>query len=611
MESPVHLSRLPNVIGLLLCAAMGLTHAAPPTEDPVFLAPEQAFALSAHASTSNQVTVEFKIAEGYYLYQQKISLSADPSVTLGQPAFPVAQIKDDPNFGKMQVYKHALAFTVPVTPASKTATPSFVLTVVAQGCAEAGLCYPPFTQTAKITLPAAASTANVTLDQVKTPVSPVLEKKPAQTPNDADAVTALFKNSNLLIVLMSFFGFGLLLSLTPCVFPMIPILSSIIVSHGRQVTRQRALLLSFTYVLGMATTYTVAGVAAGLSGTLLSAALQNPWVLGGFSLIFVILSLSMFGFYELQLPASMQSRLSNTADRQKNGSLLGIAVMGALSALIVGPCVAAPLAGALLYIAQTKNAILGGAALFSMAMGMGVPLIIVGVVARSALPSAGDWMENVKKIFGVILLAVAIWLVSPVLSTDAHMLAWATLLIFSGVYLRATDSLPVEASGWLRFWKACGMLALVLGLSLLIGVLSGAKDFRYPLKPALSSLSSSAATTAPTFQRVKTWAELQQKLSQSQQPVVLDFYADWCVSCKEMEHNTFSDPTVQQSLKGMTLLQVDVTQNTDDDKALLKAFGLFGPPAILFFDAKTMVSHARVIGYQAPEQFIDTLHSIK
>jgi thioredoxin:protein disulfide reductase len=356
-------------------------------------------------------------------------------------------------------------------------------------------------------------------------------------------------------------------------------------------------------------TYAVAGVAAGFSGTLLSSALQNPWVLGAFAAVFVALSLSMFGFYELQMPAVLQSRLSDSTNQRPGGSVAGVALMGAVSAIIVGPCVAAPLAGALLYIAQSKDAILGGAALFVMALGMGVPLLIVGVSARTLLPKAGPWMEAVKKFFGVLLLAVAIYIVSPVVPTVAAMLAWAALLIFSAMFLHALDPLPANAHGWQRFWKGVGVVALLVGASLLVGALAGSRD---PLQPlAILRGGSAAAAEGVRFERVKSVAELDSRLQSAGRPVMLDFYADWCVSCKEMERFTFTDPQVRARLDRMLLLQADVTANSDDDKALLKRFALFGPPGIVFFDkAGAEIGGERVVGFQPAKDFAQVLDRV-
>jgi thiol:disulfide interchange protein DsbD len=387
---------------------------------------------------------------------------------------------------------------------------------------------------------------------------------------------------------------------------MIPILAGIIVGEGRKVTRGRAALVSLAYVLGMAVTYTAIGIAAAFSGSLFSAALQNAWVLGAFAAVFVLLALSMFGFYELQLPSGWHARLTEASNRLGGGHWGAVALMGALSAAIVSPCVVAPLAGALLYIGQTRDAVLGGAALFSMAIGMGVPLVLVGVSEGVLLPRAGHWMNAIKQIFGVLLLGVAVWIVSPVIPVAVQMLLWAALLVGSAVFLGALEPLPHGTSGWRRLWKAVGVLALLAGAAQGIGALSGARD---PLRPIAGIFAELPESQKPLqFEAVRTLADLDARLKTAQRPVMLDFYADWCVSCKEMERFTFSDPRVQARLAGIALLRADVTTNTADDKALLKRFRLFGPPGIVFFDASGgEIEGLRVIGYQSPEKFIKAL----
>jgi thiol:disulfide interchange protein DsbD len=385
---------------------------------------------------------------------------------------------------------------------------------------------------------------------------------------------------------------------------MIPILSSIIAGEGRSLDQQRAFTLSASYVLGMALAYAAAGIAAAYSGTLIAAALQNPWVLGAFAAVFVWLALSMFGLYEISLPGFLHQRLSSAHQRLRGGRIASVAAMGMLSAVIVSPCVAAPLAGALLYISQTRDVALGGAALFAMALGMGVPLMVVGVSEGALLPKAGPWMNGVKKFFGALLLAVAIWIVSPVLPEAAVMLAWAALLVGSGVYLRALDRLPTEASGPARLGKAVGIFALVAGIALLIGALAGSRD---PLRP-LAGLTGESREAPIAFKRVNSPGELDAALRSPGMPVMLDFYADWCVSCKEMEAFTFSDARVRRQLGRMLLLQADVTENNAEHKALLKRFSLFGPPGIIFFDAQGReIRGLRVVGYRDAERFLKTL----
>jgi len=402
----------------------------------------------------------------------------------------------------------------------------------------------------------------------------------------------------------------LLLSLTPCIFPMIPILSGIIVGHGNRITTGRAFSLSLSYVIASALTYTVFGILAALFGSNLQTAFQQPWIIGLFSAVFVALSLSMFGFYHLELPKSLQVKLHNSSEIHRDGSLWGAAIMGSLSSLIVGPCVAAPLAGALIYIGQTGDAVLGGSALFALGLGMGVPLLLLGASAGKLLPKAGDWLNSTKAVFGVIMLAVAVWMLSRILPGNVIMMLWAMLLIFPAIYLSAIDPLPENSSGWRKLWKGLGLMMLAYGLLLLIGFSLGNSN---PLKPlqGLGVSTAQAAEPGIVFERVASIAALEARIKQANanhQPVMLDFYADWCISCKEMETYTLADPRVKQALKGYALLQIDVTNNSDDDKALLKKFNLIGPPAILFFGLDHQEKTAyRVIGYQDAETFIKSL----
>ena len=600
----------------LLLATLGL---APGAAAQQLLPPEQAYRASVRTLSPEQIEVRFAIEDGYYLYKDKFQFRTEPeSVTVGPPALPPGKKKHDEFFGEVETYRHDLVFTLPVSAPPDTAR--FALTVVSQGCADIGVCFPPTPQTLDVDLTrSGAAGGGSILAQLGLGggSAPAIERPtgtatpaPAPAGDESGRIARLFTGASVPLILVSFFGFGLLLAFTPCTFPMIPILSGIIVGHGHKITKTRALVLSLAYVLGMAVTYALAGVAAGLSGTLLSAALQNAWVLGSFALLFVVLSLSMFGFYELQLPTALQSRLSDTASHEKGGSLGGVVVMGVLSALIVGPCVAAPLAGALLYIAQTGDAVLGGVALFVMALGMGAPLIAVGVAARSVLPKAGPWMEGVKKAFGMMLLALAVWMISPVVPAIVPMLGWGALLVFSGIFLHALDPLPPNAHSWLRFWKGVGVIALLAGAAMLIGALAGSRD---PLQPlaALRGGTAVAATSAPQFEKVRSVAELDARIKASARPVMLDFYADWCVSCKEMERFTFSDPAVQARMGQMLLLKADVTANNADDQALLKRFGLFGPPGIIFFTpGGGEITTQRVVGFMPAAAFTAQLDSV-
>ncbi|QDX81932.1 thiol:disulfide interchange protein [Denitratisoma sp. DHT3] len=576
----------PILLSLLLAPAL---RAAEP------LPPEQAFRFSAVAVDARTIEARWLIADGYYLYRDRFKFSLEPAdARLGTPQLPAGEMKDDPGFGRVEVYHRQVVARLPV----EGAAANVVLKAVSQGCADMGICYPPQNHEARLDL-GNAGQASASAIPTAAPL------------NETSRIARLLSHGSFWLVLSSFFGFGLLLAFTPCVLPMVPILSGIIVNHGHAVTHGRAFVLSLAYVLGMALTYAAAGVAAGHTGTLLSSALQNAWVLGGFALVFVALALSMFGFYELQLPSALQSRLSVTANR-RGGSLPALFAMGALSALIIGPCVAAPLAGALLYIAKTGNAALGGAALFAMALGMGAPLLAVGLFSRSLLPRTGPWMDSVKKFFGVVLLATALWLVAPVLPAWLAMLGWAALLIVPAIYLHTLDPLPPQAKGWTRFWKGVGVLLLLAGSSMVIGVLGGARDPLQPLGFLQRSGSANAATMeVPHFTPVRNVRELDAALKAADRPMLVDFYADWCVSCKEMERNTFSDPAVRARLDRMLLLRADVTANSDEDKALLARFGFFGPPGIAFFpNPEQEREDLRVTGYQGPEEFLKTLEAV-
>jgi len=570
------------------------------------LEPEKAFQFSAHAVAPDAVQVDFKIADGYYMYRDKFhfAVEAPPDAKLGKPQLPAGIKKKDEYFGEMVTYRRAVSIRLPVERASPEAT-TLKLKVTSQGCADLGVCYTPMDSEATIRLAALGAgpgAGTPTLSEGPRSVAP--EPRFSLFASDRD-IAALFQGSSWLLLLI-FFGFGLLLTFTPCVLPMVPIISGIVAGEGKSLNKIRALALSVSYVLGMAVTYAAAGVAAAYSGSMISAALQNPWVLGAFALVFVWLALSMFGFHDLQLPGFLQQHVTRAHQRLKGGRIASVAIMGALSALIVSPCVAAPLAGALLYISQSGDVTRGGAALFAMAIGMGVPLIAVGVSEGALLPKAGPWMEGVKKFFGVLLLAVAVWIVSPVIPPALQMLLWAALLIGSAMFLRALDSLPSNASGYARLWKGVGLMALVAGAAILVGTLAGSRD---PLRPLAALAGASAPSATPVqWTHVDSITDLEDRLRAPGRPVMLDFYADWCVSCKEMERYTFTDPRVRARFDGMLLLRADVTANSEQHKLLLKRFSLFGPPGIIFFDASGReIQGLRVVGYQDADRFLKTL----
>jgi thiol:disulfide interchange protein DsbD len=577
------------------------------------LPPDQAFQLDVQVSNASTLTASWNIAEGYYLYRHKFGFEIEPTagVTLASEQMPEGERKTDEFFGDIQVYHQEALATIPVQRTGSAATP-IALTVKYQGCAERGVCYPPISKTLNLLLPAASA---ATLASPESTLPP-----PTQgSLSEQDAIAKRLTEGNLLATLLAFFGFGLLLAFTPCVFPMIPILSSIIVGQGEKITARKGFVLSSVYVLAMALTYTAAGVIAGVFGENLQAAFQNPWILSAFAAVFVLLSLSMFGFYDLQMPAFIQSKLTDVSNRQKGGNLTGVAVMGFLSALIVGPCVAAPLAGALIYIGQTGDAVLGGLALFALSLGMGAPLIAIGTGAGKLLPTVGPWMDKIKAVFGVMLLAVAIWMLERILPGQVTLVLWAMLLILSSVYLRALDGLAVEATGWSRLGKGIGVMSLVYGVLLLIGAASGAHDPLQPLQNVFAAQSSGTALHGQhaelPFKPIKTVDDLDSQLAAATRqgsPVMVDFYADWCTSCKEMEKYTFARPEVQQALAGMLLLQADVTANDDADKALLKRFKLIGPPSILFFDASGKErKELSLVGYKPADEFVEHVQVLK
>ncbi|MFN2338939.1 MAG: protein-disulfide reductase DsbD [Gammaproteobacteria bacterium] len=555
------------------------------------LPPEQAFPFQASLAADGTLTARWDIPKGYYLYLDKIAfeLPADADARFGTARLPAGEVKQDEFFGRVEVYHgggEPLVVTVPLQPTG-SAPVDTTATVRYQGCADLGVCYPP--QTSSVPLRLAAS------DGSAPPPPAAAATTPPETVTDVplseqDRIARSLVEGNKLLVILTFFGFGLLLAFTPCVFPMIPILSSIIVGQGEHITTRRAFVLSLVYVLAMALTYTVAGVLAGLFGANLQAAFQNPWILGSFAAVFVLLSLSMFGFYELQIPQSMQSKLASLSNSQRSGTLIGVAIMGLLSALIVGPCVAAPLAGALIYIGQSGDPVLGGLALFAMSMGMGAPLLAIGTGTGKLLPRAGDWMNTIKAVFGVLLLAVAMWMLERILPAAIALGLWGLLLIVTSIYMGALDSMPPDATGWRRFWKGIGLALLVYGALLLVGAAAGSSDATQPLRGVVSSsagVAGGGVEAKASFTTIKSLADVQTAVanaSRQGRPVMLDFYADWCVDCKKLERYTFSDAQVQAKLENTLLLKADVTANDAVDRELMRHFGIIGPPAILFFD---------------------------
>ena len=567
------------------------------------LDPDEAFKIS-HESQAGLFKASWAIAEGHYLYRDKVQITTDEAAVKTRPLIlPAGEEKDDPVFNKkLYVYHQFAEASLPYSFVNDT-DKDVTFQVKYQGCSEiSGICYPPQTKkfTVRLSPVSAAQAAAAEADNLE-----------AATVSEQDEIADALRSGNTWLTLIIFFGAGLLLAFTPCVFPMIPILSGIIVGQGEDISTRKAFYLSLVYVLAMAFTYTVVGVLVGLSGENIQAWFQNPWIISSFAAIFVALSFSMFGFYELQMPSSIQSKLTSISNSQRGGDIAGVAIMGLLSALIVGPCVTAPLVGALIYIAETGDALLGGMALFSLSMGMGAPLLLIGASAGKFLPKAGMWMDAVKAVFGVLLLGLAIWLLERVAPAAFTMALWAALIIVSAIYMGAIDNLPVDdsgnTSGWKKLWKGLGVLLLIYGIILVIGLASGNRNLYQPLKGIAGTSASSVNIEHLSFKQIKGVDGLNVELNKAKaagKTVMLDFYADWCVSCKEMEAFTFSDADVQAALKDVVLLQADVTPNDDKDTELYKHFGIIGPPSIMFFGADGKErKNFRVVGFMPADQF--------
>ena len=583
---------------------------------PEFLDPDDAFILSTEVVSENLVNVHWEIAEGYYLYQDKFSflfqnknVTRNDNITIIDVQLPEGKLKNDPDFGSVQVNYHEVDAQLTLQ-RNYNAEPAAELVVKYQGCKEDALCYPPISKTIPLKL---ITTSMEVGGGDSVAVGPNSIGFGARQISEQDTITERLVAGSFMQNIIIFFGFGLLLALTPCVFPMIPILSGLIVRQGSSITTLRSFYMSLTYVLAMALTYAVLGVIAGSFSFNLQAASQNVWVITAFSGVFVLLALSMFGFYELQLPSSWQNKLSAASDG-RGGTLHGVATMGVLSAIIVGPCVAPPLAGALLYISQTGNAVFGGLALFSMGMGMGVLLLVVGTSTGKLLPKAGAWMESTKYIFGVLMLGVAIWFMERVLPGPFILILWAGLLIVSATYMGALER-SERRNPWQGLWRGLGLAMLVYGVILVVGAASGGGNVLSPLEGLSNKYrAGEVASNKLSFKYVKGLEGLEIALDEAANKgkfVMLDFYADWCITCKEMEHDAFSDPGVQQLLNGVILLQADVTENDAQDKALLKAFSLYGPPAILFFNKKGIEKRShRVVGFMNKDDFLKHIHEV-
>jgi thioredoxin:protein disulfide reductase len=601
---------------VVLMSAAGAAHA-----DEDFLDPAVAFKFSA-TEQPGEVLVHYKIADGYYMYRERFSFATrNGTVTIGDPQLPAGHVKFDQTFGKnVETYRNELTIRVPV----KQAAGPFDLAVTSQGCADAGICYPPMERVYHVE-GVALHAASVAPTPAATTQAAANNTDVASTSSwyeratSADYAQSLLQGGSFFTIVGLFFVAGAVLSLLPCSYPMIPILSAIIIGEGARVTRGRGFALSLAYVIGMALVYTVLGIAAALVGQSLGAWLQNPWVLGAFGVLLAVFAVTLIAGYDIALPQRWQDGASRASQGRSGGKFAAVAAMGALSALVVGACMTAPLFAILAFIAHTGNAVLGGIALFSMGIGLGVPLLIIGLGAGTLLPRAGVWMDGVKVFFGVVLLAAALWIVWPVLSATAQMLLSALWLLVAAASLGLFSPAVGASSVWRRLGRGLGVALTVWAVVLLVGLAAGSSD---PIKPlailaarggpsevtGAPSGAANAATAADslTFSPVRSSTQLDQAVKAAAQPAMLDFYADWCVSCKEMEKFTFSDPRVHARLQQLNLLRADVTANNPDDQTLLKRFKLFGPPGIIFFDPSG-AEVLRVVGYESADTFLHSL----
>ncbi len=558
-----------------------------------FLEPDEAFKTS-FEKKDDKVVFQLKLGKDIYLYDDKLKFFITKPEKI--------DIKSELNVPKAikyeiwEVHLSDLNVDIPYSLIKSKVNNSTVdLMVEFQGCSKAGLCYAPMDKSISLDLGGKSD--------IKTEEKVVESTAVEQTVNETDSIASTLKDGNIVLVLATFFGFGLLLSLTPCVFPMIPILSSIIVKAGNEgeLNAKKGFFLSLVYVISMSLAYTIAGILAGVFGANLQASLQNPYVLVAFSLIFIALAFSMFGYFKLELPQSLQNKINKTTDGKEKQGVVGIAIMGFLSALIVGPCVAPPLAGALVYIGQTGDAVLGGLALFVMSLGMGVPLLLIGLGAGKYMPKPGGWMDSVTKVFGIIMLAIAVWMLDRVLDPTIIMYMWALLLLGAALYLKIYEHILARLLTTVIF---------IYGVLAFVGAVSGATNILKPLESFTSSKGMVVQNSKLQFQKVKNIKELEEAIKASTKPVMLDFWAEWCVSCKEFDEITFQDEEVINTLSKFTLLKADVTKNTQDDKELMKKFNIFGPPGMIFWDENNKeIKAAKIVGYKNPKDFLEIVNN--
>ncbi len=600
------------VIGLGLFVISFQADAA--THEPLTM--DQGFKFSAKVRDNQTVLAEWQMAPGYFLQRKNLTISSDtPGVKLGAPLYPQTEMKTEPGFGSFEVYKDKISIPIPVIASSSN---KIKLTVRYQGCSDEGFCYPPTDKNITLDLNEPSALGDNTLPIGKTmnaaPTLPEMNKTTTPPASEQEQAALLLSSGHYATIIFSFLGFGLLLAFTPCILPMLPILSGIIVGQNRaKLTTGRAFSLSLTYVLSMSMTYAIAGILIGYVGGSVQAAFQKPWMLITFSLMFVALAMSFFGFYELQLPQRFQNSLSKASNRQQSGSYLGVAIMGCLATLIVSPCVTPALVGALGYIGKTGNAVLGGTALFCLGFGMGLPLLVVGTAGGKFLPKAGVWMNRIKSVFGVILLGMAILMIERILPASITMLLWAGLLIFSAAYMGVFTA--SAAAPFARFTHGLAAIFLVYGVLLLIGTSMGNTN---PLQPLYSAAPSNypqlSADNSAHFQHVADENEVSTAINAAiaqNKIVMLDFTAKWCSSCKQMENRTFSHPDVAKALGNFVALKADVTENDKIAKTLEKKFQVIAPPTLLFFDSTGKeLEKFRIVGEMGPKEFLEHLQTV-
>ncbi|MDP3290665.1 MAG: protein-disulfide reductase DsbD [Sulfuricurvum sp.] len=586
-----------------------------------FLQPDEAFKPKISVIDDNTVGIEIELGEMIYLYENKLKVE-DANPKDGIDFASVTMNKAVDHEGE-RVFETSPAIRVKLSKSTDVSGEQTIgVKLSYQGCSSAGLCYEPIETVLKITIDTAKLTEEsapggsiLKAPAVETAKVEVSAPKEEPKASETDRIADVIQGGSLWFIILSFFGFGLLLALTPCVFPMIPIISSVIVAQGAGLGTKKAFWLSVVYVLSMAVAYTIAGILAGLFGANLQAAFQTPWIITLFSLVFVVLAMSMFDLFELQIPNAVQSRITQLSG--KRSGIVGVAIMGFLSALIVGPCVAAPLAGALIYIGQTGDALLGGVALFALSIGMGIPLVAVGTSAGKFMPRPGVWMDSVKSIFGIMLIGVSIWMISRIIDENISMMLWGALAVFVAINIGALEPISGNCIRCPQAnKKALGIIILLYGMSLLLGGMSGAKDPLHPLDPFLPNKEvavSVAQNQHKTFERITSIEELEAILAENKgQKVLVDFYADWCTACKELEEKTFSDESVKTAMDSYVLVQVDLTANDDAAKAISSKYGIFGPPAILFFDENSArIKSADIVGFKEPQEFLKHLGEIK